>query len=422
MAQAVAIMVASQVMNLVLPVGLMLGLAGALGLYNMLAVLRSRHRPADSVFLFEGLVVDSLVLTAQLGLSGASLNPFVSFYMLPLILGASWLSSRLAWWLYALILSAYAGLAILTQIQPLPTSRVDHFNGLVDQSSLHINSLMAGYGLCAGIIVALILHIRLQLTSRDLEIQQAALRESRTQEGLRLGLMAAHAAHELGSPLTAMSVILHDLKTLPSARRGPGLKRDVDKLYELVETSRNSIHRVLADARSGRGGGGKAAPLYDFLHDLITGWAHLRPEIDLSLDLTRDFSLILADQALAQVIETLLDNAHNALKRNGHNQIEVVSRILSDTLELTITDDGPGMPEALITELGTRPLAQGTVSELKSGNRPRGLGLYLANGTLAALGGQLELGNRQGGGASVGFRIPLECLRIRGDQQYAPHE
>ena len=102
-AQVTAILIASEVFSLVIPVGGMLSLAAVLAVFNLYSLYRLRAaKPIKEVDLFAGLVIDVLVLTGQLYFSGATANPFVSFYMLPVIIGAVMLSTRLAWMIYGL--------------------------------------------------------------------------------------------------------------------------------------------------------------------------------------------------------------------------------------------------------------------------------------------------------------------------------
>jgi signal transduction histidine kinase len=70
---------------------------------------------------------------------------------------------------------------------------------------------------------------------------------------------------------------------------------------------------------------------------------------------------------------------------------------------VSLSDDGPGIPQADLPYLGDRFYRGGDIN-----TRPRGLGLglALANDILALHGSSLEIESREGAGATFTFRLP----------------
>ncbi|NUU20530.1 MAG: PAS domain-containing protein [Streptomycetaceae bacterium] len=70
-----------------------------------------------------------------------------------------------------------------------------------------------------------------------------------------------------------------------------------------------------------------------------------------------------------------------------------------DGTEITVSDEGPGIPEALLGRVFTR---------FWRGNRRggTGLGLYIVKGLVEAHGGTIDVGRAEGGGAMFRFRLP----------------
>lgn len=86
-----------------------------------------------------------------------------------------------------------------------------------------------------------------------------------------------------------------------------------------------------------------------------------------------------------------------AIGPSATRQIRVDLRFDSDCLELAVEDTGPGIPP----EHRDRLFAKGFTT--KPGDR--GLGLYRASQRVAALGGQLTVEDRAGGGTVFRARI-----------------
>lgn len=71
-----------------------------------------------------------------------------------------------------------------------------------------------------------------------------------------------------------------------------------------------------------------------------------------------------------------------------------------EATEITVSDEGPGIPDELLSRVFTR---------FWRGNRRRGgtgLGLYIVKGLVEAHGGTIDAGRAEGGGAMFRFRLP----------------
>jgi signal transduction histidine kinase len=110
-------------------------------------------------------------------------------------------------------------------------------------------------------------------------------------------------------------------------------------------------------------------------------------------------------EKLGQVLANLLDNA---VKYSAEGRtITVSARRRTDTAEITVTDEGLGIPpsdrERIFTKFfrtesdGEGPEAQGT-----------GLGLFLVRGLVAAMGGRIWVESEEGRGSRFTFELPLD--------------
>jgi len=104
---------------------------------------------------------------------------------------------------------------------------------------------------------------------------------------------------------------------------------------------------------------------------------------------------------LHEALDNLIDNA---LRYAGADATVTVGvQALDDNdVELYVEDNGPGVPEDVMSRLGERFFrAPGTAA---SGT---GLGLAIAHEAVEHLGGRLGYLNRPGGGLKVSITIPL---------------
>jgi two-component system, sensor histidine kinase RegB len=363
---------------------------------NLLARTRLRcaHRVRETE-LFLHLLLDVGVLSALLYLSGGSTNPFVSLYLLPLVIAATTLPPRFAWSMAGLTASCYALLFFF--YLPLPGMHSGH--GEAD-FHLHLVGMWINFLLSAGVIAFFVVRMAQTIRSRDAELarqKESALRNERV---VALGTLAAGAAHELGTPLSTMAVILGDM-TRDYADK-PNLAGDLTTLRRQVDSCKQTITRMVAAAGQARAEGGGAQPVDQFLRETLERWRLLRPSVSLTEHLRgpAPAPTILTEQTLRQAILNLLNNAADASPQN----VELDCSWGRGRLRLEIRDRGPGLSgETLMRAsrgfFSTKPQGEGN-----------GIGLLLARATLERLGGHLRLEGRAGGGVCTMLELPLGGL------------
>ena len=201
--QVASILVVTQFLGVDLPVLPMMAVILGLVLLNLASLLRLRLRlGVSNLELFAALLFDVAGLTAQLYLSGGATNPFTSLYLLQVTLGAVLLTP---WFSIALVLITvlcFAGLTV--GYRPLVFASQNGV-GLMD---LHIIGMLICFALNAALLVVFVTRIGRNLRERDTRL--ANLRQQAAEEDhiVRMGLLASGAAHELGTPLSTLSIIL----------------------------------------------------------------------------------------------------------------------------------------------------------------------------------------------------------------------
>lgn len=434
-AQLAVIEIAHNELRMELPLLPLLAVCGALAICNILTWLRLKAPwPVTDGELFLHLTVDVLALSTLLYLSGGSANPFVSLLLLPLTIAATTLHARHAWTMAAVTLLAYS--LLMFHAQPLPEPRIElpllqrlagvesHASAPATQAvpsdhdhSMHLGHTQTAAGpapaaavfalhilgmwfnfLVSGLVVAFFL-TRTTTALRERERELASVRENalRHEQILALGTLAAGAAHQLGTPLSTLAVVLREMEL----EHGPGnadLAADLALARQQVSHCKGTLTRILADAGHERGEGGDAIPLDEFLGTMLDDWQLLRPGVKLTTNLAGPLPAptLLKDRTLEHALLNLLDNAADASPAG----VELQARWDGNLCELEILDRGPGFDPAA-------RIGQAFVST-KTDKGGMGIGLFLSNATLERFGGKVELFNREGGGACTRVTLPLK--------------
>src|SRR5690606_30037776 len=86
---------------------------------------------------------------------------------------------------------------------------------------LFVVGLLVCFVLNATLVAVFISRISRNLRERDARLAAAERRRMESEHIVRMGLLASGAAHELGTPLSTMAVILGDWRNAPRLRRDP---------------------------------------------------------------------------------------------------------------------------------------------------------------------------------------------------------
>ena len=391
--QMATILLVQYVMRIPLPLLWLLAAPAGLVLVNLIsAPLTARREEVEDQALMIALLADVAALTWLLFLTGGAANPFVALYLLQVVLGAVLLAPVYAWALIAITSLCFAGLGLHSQPLNLPPAREDSLLSLYLQGSLICFVLMAV------LLVLFVTRISQNLRERDASV--AAMRQQNAEHDhiVRMGLLASGAAHELGTPLASLSVILSDWKRMPALTRDPDLVQDMTVMRAEVERCKAIVTGILMSAGEARGQAPERTTLRAFVAGVVASWNGDGVAVQIHDELAQNPSII-ADPALRQVLGVLFDNAVEA----GARRIAVTTTRTADTLSIAVRDDGPGFPDVILQAWG-KPY---------NSTKPRagaGLGLFLLMNVIRSLGGRVEASNPPAGGAEVRLTLPLSAL------------
>jgi len=395
--QIVTIVVVNFGFNIQLPLREMLVVLVCLVAFNIGSMLRWRpHHEVTNGELFFALLVDVSTLTAQLYLSGGATNPFSFLYLLQVILGAVLLRAWSVWTMVVITAACFVGMTRFYRPLALPG---DYYGTLFGP---YIEGTLICFALIAALLVIFITRINRNLRARDARLADLRERAAEEEHIVRMGLLASGAAHELGTPLSTVSVILADWRRVPVIAADPQLLEEIDEMQAQVQRCKSIVSGILLSAGEATGDSPVATTVRTFLDDLVREWQETRTVARFTYDNRFGEDLpIVSDSALKQMIYNVLDNALEAspgwvgldVTREGH------------ALRLDIRDSGPGFRPEMLAQLG-KPY------QSSKGRPGAGLGLFLVSNVARTLHGSVSAHNQPEGGAIVTLTLPLESITL----------
>jgi two-component system sensor histidine kinase RegB len=347
---------------------------------------------ADREFLAQ-LLVDVLGWTALMYFSGGANNPFISYYIVPLVISAAVLPWRYTWLVAAASLGAYS--LLLYYYRPFQLFTPHAGMGHDGSANVHILGMWFNFLFSAGLITYFVVRMAAQL--RLQENRAVAQREQRLRSDqiMAVASLAAGTAHQLGTPLSTMTVLVDEMladESLPQQTR-----EDCLLLQQQIGECRKTLGTLSRTAEHGSVGHSSPAALDRFVTTTVERWAVRRPGVSYQVigpDRGQPPS-INQDPTLAQALENLLNNAADA----GSSRIEASYNWNAREATIVIRDYGSGIDPQLLADIG-KPVIRASRSGL-------GIGLLLSHATVERFGGRIELRNAPEQGAIATLYLPL---------------
>ena len=402
--QVVTILFVHFALGIALPLATLFLVVAGLAAVNGATLVWLRRHPQIGSRLLEGtMMFDVAALTLQFALTGGIANPFVPLYLLQVVLGAVLLRPRATWSLVGVTLAGLAAISIVNRPLHLPQTASGDY-ALV----LRTLALLLCLALDAILLVVFVTQVTRNLRERDAHL--AVMRQQAVEEDniIRMGLLASSAAHELGTPLASLSVILGDWRRVPAIAADADLSQELDEMQAAVKRCKSIVTGVLMSAGEARGEAAGLTTLARFLDGVVAEWRETRPDATLFYEnrIGTDLAIV-SDTTLKQVIFNLLDNAYEAPSR----WIGLAAERRGEILYLTVSDQGPGFADKVLQDFG-KPY------QSTKGRRGGGIGLFIVVNVVRKLGGNVTARNRPGRGALVALELPLSALAI-GDLDHA---
>lgn len=222
--------------------------------------------------------------------------------------------------------------------------------------------------------------------------------------------LVAWASHDLRTPVAAIRAMLEAIEDgvatpddyLESLREQTAtLGALIEDLFELAQIDAGALTLELTET-----------PLGELVTSCVQGLEAEARSRDVRLYLAIEEPLPAVHCAPRHVQRVLLNLLTNALRHTPSDGAVVVSaRPVGSDLEVLVEDTGEGLSEQAKARMFDRFWREDP-ARARPGGRA-GLGLAIARGLLEAQGGRLWAENRTGGGARVGFSLPLDPAPAR---------
>jgi signal transduction histidine kinase len=235
--------------------------------------------------------------------------------------------------------------------------------------------------------------LREQLRVKDEEMK-------RSERLAMLGETAAALAHEVRNPLGAISLFVSMLRNDLQDR--PQSLTFVDEIEKSISSLDQVVSNVLHFAKNNKL---HLSPIN--LHSLVQEVHHhfaglYSPNAQISVCVAGSPFIVADGQALRQCLYNLITNALQVTGFAGSIAISVTENEALDTVTMVVSDNGPGIPEAILPRM-FEPFASGR-------REGTGLGLSIVKRIVVAHGGEISARNVPG----AEFTVVLPRRAVQG--------
>ena len=335
---------------------------GILSNLYLIFVYKKTQLSDRSAFLF--LLIDILQLGFLLYLSGGITNPFVIFLLIPSVFSSSNLSFKTNTLLVLLTVTIILLLTFLYQDLPINLNIEFH------------NNHYYYYSIPISLIIALVfLNYFAMSFGTQSRLRKEALGKmeevmAKEHELLSLGGQAAAAAHSLGTPLSTITIITHDL--MKQFKGQKDLQKDIELLNSQVERCNEILKRLTLNPVEEDEFIDKDISIHDYLYEIISSFKEIsKKEFIFNFDQDSNPKKITKSIEIVYGLRNFIGNAN----KFANNSVFINLKSDSEVTEITIEDDGDGYPKDILSKIG-EPYLRSSYSKNKS-KEGLGLGLFI---------------------------------------------
>jgi two-component system sensor histidine kinase RegB len=341
--------------------------------------LTQRLEPERAAWL---LAFDIAELAVLLFLTGGLENPFSFLFLSPVLLSATALPPRIT-----IMLGAFAVVCATVLVfvhYPLPWD--------VDDPLELPWIYLLGVWLSILLAIGFISVYAWQITEESRQIAEALaateLVLAREQHLSQLDGLAAAAAHELGTPLSTISVVAKELERALEA--GSPHIDDVRLLREQSQRCRDILSKL---TELSAGEPFDRIPLSALIEEVVAPHRNFGIAIDVALQPDAAPPMGARNPAILYGLGNLLENAVDF----AQGRVEVTADWTEADIVVAISDDGPGFAPEIMDRIGEPYVRSSKRRRMNAGSETTGLGLgfFIAKTLLERSGATVDFENRK---------------------------
>jgi len=330
------------------------------------------------------LALNIVELTVLLYLTGGLENPFSYMFLAPVLISATALPLRLT---VALGLLAVACATALFFVHlPLP------WEG--EEPLVFPPIYLFGVWLSIALAIGVTSLYAFQVTEESRKLSDALaateLVLAREQHLTQLDGLAAAAAHELGTPLATIVLISRELER--ALHDNSQVTADIKTLREQAQRCRDILGKITQLSSTGS--------MFDRMKLSTLIEETVAPHRDFGVDIKVRVAVAAAAEPVGTRNPAILYGVGNILENAvdfARNTVEVNAWWNNDTVEIVISDDGPGFAPDILKRIGEPYLSRRRSAEDSQGGTQGGglgLGVFIARTLLERTGAKVSFTNR----------------------------
>jgi two-component system sensor histidine kinase RegB len=385
--QLAAIFVVVQGLDYDLPIIPCVTIVGLSALLNL--VLQMAFNPMqrlEPVYAAALLALNIAELAGLLFFTGGLQNPFSFLFLAPVLISATALPIRLT---IALGVLAIACASVLGFFHlPLPWESDEP----LELPPIYLFGVWLSIVLAIGVTSLYAFQVTEEARKLSDALAATELVLTREQHLTQLDGLAAAAAHELGTPLSTIFLISRELeKTVQEGVQDNGaLAGDLKTLREQAQRCRDILAKITQLSSSGAPF--DRMPLSTLIEEAVA------PHRDFGIAIKIRIAVAGASEPVGMRNPAILYGVGNILENAvdfARATVEVTAWWNADTVEIVISDDGPGIAPDVLKRIGEPYLSRRPATdEAQSEHSGLGLGVFIARTLLERTGAKVSFTNR----------------------------
>ena len=359
---------------------------------NFYSYLEERNnKTISNLKAFSFLLFDTVQLGILLFLTGGIINPFSILILAPVITSASYLPSLLT--------------VILSSISILIIIILNFYFVPLNFGKEFIIPKIYNFGVVISLIITVIfIAIYAYLFASSSRNLSNALSVSKLQilnqkKITEIGSLSAAAAHELGTPLNTIFLILNDLLKDQKLNQDKNISKDIKLLKSQAERCKQILKKLSQNPHKLKDKFLDKVKISDLIKINFDKFNNKKELKTLEINAENQFEITFKDEIM-YALGNIIQNAVLHSKKI----VSVELNYLDSNVSIKITDDGKGFSKDIIDKLGEPYISKNNVG--------MGLGIFISKNLIENMGGQISFYNSKENHAVVEINFDNSILKI----------